>query len=167
MRLRALVMLLLATFVASCESDPGVEVESVFCKPNPGQCSERLVSLIDGARDTVQCAVYSFTLDHVAEALVDAVERGVQVWVVYEKQQEDVVITGALSSGGVFIRSDGNSKAMHHKFIVVDGEVVADGSFNWTNNADYDNDENLLVIHSADLAGDFADEFVRIWNEAQ
>ena len=53
---------------------------------------------------------------------------------------------------------------MHHKFAVVDGDVVATGSYNWTNNADFNNDENLVILHSEAVASDYAAEFLRVWD---
>lgn len=56
---------------------------------------------------------------------------------------------------------------MHHKFAVVDEETVLTGSFNWTYAADNENDENLLVLSDKALAGQYSDEFARLWAAAE
>ena len=40
----------------------------------------------------------------------------------------------------------------HNKVMVIDGEVVVTGSFNFTRQAENENAENLLVIRDGDLA---------------
>ncbi len=51
---------------------------------------------------------------------------------------------------------------MHHKVILVDGRQVIFGSFNFSNNADEDNDENLLVVDDPGLAAQFEAEYQRV-----
>jgi phosphatidylserine/phosphatidylglycerophosphate/cardiolipin synthase-like enzyme len=51
---------------------------------------------------------------------------------------------------------------MHHKVIIIDGRTVIFGSFNFSNNADSDNDENLLIIDDPALAEAFEAEFQRV-----
>jgi len=89
-----------------------------------------IVSLIDSARRSVLVAVYSFTSDQIADALIRAHRRGVEVRVVIETREADV--RGSeytrLKDAGVSVRLDGNADLMHHKFVVVDGEAVITGS---------------------------------------
>ncbi|NUN13166.1 MAG: hypothetical protein HUU55_05970 [Myxococcales bacterium] len=150
-----------------CETEETTtRTDTFFCQTDLGSCGEVLVSVIAGATNTIEGAIYSLTLTEVAEALVSAVDRGVQVWIVYESDQVKDDMIDILQKGGVFLRADGNSAAMHHKFLVADGKVVANGSFNWTNNANYNNDENLQVIYSSDIASLFSVEFLRLWEAA-
>jgi phosphatidylserine/phosphatidylglycerophosphate/cardiolipin synthase-like enzyme len=53
---------------------------------------------------------------------------------------------------------------MHDKIMIVDGKVVLTGSFNWSNNAENENNENLLIITSTSLATTYENEFQKIWN---
>ena len=61
---------------------------------------------------------------------------------------------------------DGNPYLMHHKVIIIDGNTVIFGSFNFSNNADKDNDENLLIVDDAGLAQAFEAEFQRVRDTA-
>lgn len=38
---------------------------------------------------------------------------------------------------------------------IFDSQTICTGSFNWTNNAEKNNDENLLVVDGSDLAVDY------------
>jgi phosphatidylserine/phosphatidylglycerophosphate/cardiolipin synthase-like enzyme len=48
--------------------------------------------------------------------------------------------------------------------MVVDGQTILTGSYNWTRSAETRNEENLVVLDDPFLAGRFAEEFERIWN---
>jgi phosphatidylserine/phosphatidylglycerophosphate/cardiolipin synthase-like enzyme len=55
---------------------------------------------------------------------------------------------------------------MHDKIMIVDGKIVLTGSFNWSNNAENENNENLLIITSTSLATTYENEFQKIWNSS-
>jgi phosphatidylserine/phosphatidylglycerophosphate/cardiolipin synthase-like enzyme len=54
--------------------------------------------------------------------------------------------------GRLPVQIDDRHKIAHKKIMIIDGETVLTGSFNFTKAAEESNAENLLVIHSKDLA---------------
>jgi cardiolipin hydrolase len=72
-----------------------------------------------------------------------------------------------LHHSAVEVRLDTNENNMHHKVIVIDGMIVITGSYNFSRSAQEYNDENVLVLHDADLAARFLLEFERIYGAAQ
>ena len=54
---------------------------------------------------------------------------------------------------------------MHHKFAIVDGATLINGSFNWTRQAVLGNQENVVIARDAKLAGVFAKEFDSMWGK--
>ena len=62
---------------------------------------------------------------------------------------------------------DGNPFNMHHKVIVIDGEIVIVGSFNFSESADKSNDENLLIIYNRAVAAKFEEEFQKVLDIAR
>ena len=56
---------------------------------------------------------------------------------------------------------------MHHKVIVIDGEIVVVGSFNFSDSADKSNDENLLIIYNRAVAAKFEEEFQKVLKQAR
>ena len=52
-------------------------------------------------------------------------------------------------------------KIMHNKFCVIDLETVIHGSYNWTRNAER-NDESVTIVEDFQLAREFAAEFIRL-----
>ena len=56
---------------------------------------------------------------------------------------------------------------MHDKFIVVDGQLVETGSFNFTSSAESRNAENVLVLHDPVVAQRYGQEWGRLWAESE
>ncbi len=52
---------------------------------------------------------------------------------------------------------------MHHKFIIIDRQIVWTGSFNITAGAAYEDDNNVIIIKSSQLAENFETKFRRMW----
>ncbi len=137
--------------------------EVYFCPEDA--CSSQIIRQIDKSQSYVYVAMYSFTLDSLADALIRAKNRGVEVKVVIEKSQ---VGKGSeyerLKNAGIDVRLDRNPDYMHNKFMIVDGKIITTGSFNWSKHADTANDENLLIVHSQELARKFEEEFFELWH---
>jgi len=88
----------------------------------------------------------------------------VEVKIVFEEDQVSKYSEFfKLSRAGVQVKNDTNRYYMHHKVAIIDEYIVLIGSSNWTSSADDKNNENLLVIRSAELAKVFEKEFQRIW----
>ncbi len=141
-------------------------VEQV-CFSRVEQCDAYLISLIKRAEKSVHVAVYSFSRDGLARALVEAKNRGVEVKVVIER--DNAFTQGSeydfLRQSGVEVRLDGNAASMHHKFMIVDGEVVVTGSYNWSTAAEDRNDENIVILRDRMIAEAFSREFARLWEQ--
>jgi phosphatidylserine/phosphatidylglycerophosphate/cardiolipin synthase-like enzyme len=54
---------------------------------------------------------------------------------------------------------DAQHAIAHNKIMIIDNEVVVTGSFNFTRAAEVNNAENLLVIHSKELAKIYIDNW--------
>jgi len=120
-----------------------------------GGCTEAVVSALDAAKKSVLVQAYSFTSTPIAKALVDAKKRGVDVQVILDKSQKTEHYSSAtfLSNEGIPTYIDAAHKIAHNKLMVIDGDEVITGSFNFTKSAEDGNAENLLVInHSPELA---------------
>ncbi len=55
---------------------------------------------------------------------------------------------------------------MHNEVMIVDAKVLLPGSFNWSNNAQKYNDENLVVVKDSSIANSYEDKFQTIWDES-
>ena len=55
---------------------------------------------------------------------------------------------------------------MHHKVIIIDEKIVITGSYNFSRSAEERNDENVLIIHNAEVAEKYFAEFERVLTKA-
>ena len=69
-----------------------------------------------------------------------------------------------LAAAGIPVRMDREADHMHHKFAVVDGTVLVNGSYNWTRGAT-NNWENLHLTSSRRVVEPFQEEFERLCRE--
>ena len=128
----------------------------------PGaECTDMIVREIGGAKRTVLVQAYSFTSAPIAKALVDAKKRGVDVRAILDKSQRTERYSAAdfLANSGVPTWIDSCCAIAHNKVMVIDGETVITGSFNFTKAAQARNAENVLVIRDRDLAARYAENW--------
>ena len=52
---------------------------------------------------------------------------------------------------------------MHHKFCIVDGLTLINGSFNWTRSASERNQENIVISRDSRLLSQFQQQFDTLW----
>ena len=142
------------------------EMQVFFCPED--NCSVQLIEKIDSAQKSIYVAIYSFTLDELSDALIRAKARGVDVKVVFDygQSQNDYSDDEKLAAAGISIARRNGAGYMHNKFAVIDGALVATGSFNYSSNADEKNDENLIFISSPELAAQYKTEFDELWASA-
>jgi len=139
-----------------------VMVESYFAPEDP--CARRLIELIRGAKRSVRFATFAFTLEPVAEALLEQSLSGIDVKGVMERGQNSPWCCYRIfEDAGIDIRWDQNLYYLHHKFFIIDGKIVITGSFNPTKHAGNANDENMLIIHHSGVARKYLKEFDRLW----
>jgi phosphatidylserine/phosphatidylglycerophosphate/cardiolipin synthase-like enzyme len=138
---------------AQPQAPPTVEV---YFSPKGG-CTEAVTRELDNAKTTIFVQAYSFTSARIAKALVDAHDRGVDVRVILDKSQRSEKYSSAdfVAHAGIATFIDAKHAIAHNKIMVIDGETVLTGSFNFTRAAEQKNAENLLVIRDKDLAAKY------------
>ena len=146
------------------------------CFSPQGKCSAHILREIEAAKQELLVAVYAFTSDDLAGALVQAKKRGVAVQVVVDREFDRTnenskgkfldaqKIPVRRVSGAIAPVGDKDPGLMHQKFAIVDRRIVLTGSYNWTYSADNRNDENLLLFRAASpLAEEYRKAFFRLW----
>ena len=125
---------------------------------SPGSDTEnRLAAIIDAARRTVDAVTFTFSSRPLGEALVRARQRGVKVrFLMDEVMAKDSVAAKYVFDNGVDVRlrrGRTDKGAMHNKFAILDGQLLATGSFNWTTNASVNSFENVAFVSDAGALG--------------
>ena len=131
----------------------------------------RLVEKINAAQNSIHIAAFEFDLIPVAEALIAARNRGVDVrWVTDDEhglEADEEPGRGQfamLQQAGIEVRADTRSALMHNKFWIFDAQTVWTGSTNITESAIFKQDNNTIVIHSPVVAAMFEREFQEMWD---
>ncbi|PJF41853.1 MAG: hypothetical protein CUN55_11195, partial [Phototrophicales bacterium] len=144
----------------------GVRVENYFAPDDGNMIEQRVVELINGAQKSIYVMAYGITLDSIGEAIVERYQNGVAVQGLFETRA--ATARGSefplLGCAGITVKRDGNPNTFHHKVIIIDGEIVITGSFNFSDNAK-NNSENVTIIHSPEIAQQFIAEFNKRFND--
>ena len=143
---------------------------------SPDEGSENLVlKVIDSAHHDIRMLSYSFTSAPVARALLAAKKRGVDIRIVADQKSntsEDRsgkarAALSLLAEAGADVRLIGVYAIHHDKVLVVDGETVELGSFNYSDAAAHRNSENVLVNwKNPQLAKVYLEHFARNYRQA-
>ncbi len=157
----------LLTMMASALAH-SADLQVCFAPPVAGSCDPLATILrsINAARRTIRVQMYSLTLQEIVNALLEARRRGVDVRLIVDGSQfrqdhSDSMRVSTLAAAGVPVLVDTVPGLMHDKVMVIDGETVLTGSFNYTWGAEHSNAENLLLVHDPSLA----EEYLRNWDE--
>lgn len=145
----------------------GVTVENYF-SPDGG-VADYILSVLDGAQHSIYFAAFAFTRADFTQTLAEKAQAGVDVKGVYETRQVDAGSDEsyqALAAAGLPVLLDGNRYTMHHKFFVVDGQIIVTGSYNFSASAEERNNENVLIIHDPTIAAQYLQEFQKVWQKA-
>ncbi len=165
--MKRLLILLLGIFLLACSSPIRAQEEinlypswSVYFSPN-GHCTEVIIKELDKAKTSVLVQAYSFTSDPISKALLNAHKRGVKVEVILDKsrKREKNSSADSLAQAGIPIKIDSAHTIAHNKVMIIDGEVVITGSFNFSRAAEERNAENLLVIRDKVLAEKYSNNW--------
>lgn len=157
----AAIVGLYCLLLAGCQPPASIpEGVQVYFSPHGG-ATDAVVSALNQATNSVLVQAYSFTSAPIAQALVDASRRGVNVQVILDKSQETEKYSEAdfLKHAGIPTLIDSKHAIAHNKVMILDSRVVLTGSFNYTKAAEENNAENLLVIIDPVLAGQYAENW--------
>ena len=144
--------------------------EQIYFSPTTN-LEEVDISLIDHAQQRIQVAMYAFTDRAIAQALARAASRGVEVSIYRDRAQfqeeqgrHGQVLAMLSHRPDVHIRVKGGDDLMHQKAMLVDGEVLRDGSGNWSISAARYQDNQVSVTRSPQQIEAFERDFTAMWN---
>jgi len=144
------------------------QVELYF-SPQDG-VADRLLALIQSAQESIYFMAYSFTANDLGDAIRQRAADGLTVAGVMDDEQINFnqgTEYDPFKQAGLDVRRDGNAGLMHHKVIIIDEKIVVTGSYNFTERAEEQNDENVVIIHNPDVAAQYLAEFRRVYNQGQ
>ena len=129
---------------------------------------KEIILRLKSAQKEVKIAMAWFTSAELFDELIECCRRGVSVnllllddainWMYYAPD------FNVLKDAGANIRIVSRDYGMlHHKFCVIDQQLIITGSYNWTYYAETRNIENVVIINDALLATSYLGEFDAIF----
>lgn len=129
-----------------------------------GGCQAAIVRELTRAKSEILVQAYSFTADPLTFALIEMKKQGVIVDVVLDKSNEIDRYSDLhfFIENQMDVKIDHEHAIAHNKIIIIDKKVVITGSYNFTNQAEGENAENLLIIKGhPELVNWYRDNFFK------
>ncbi len=142
------------------------------------------------AQSRINAALFVFSDQQLGNVMKRAHERGVGIGVLIENnfafrtysELLDMLGLSLLDPNKCIYEADNNpwskpikeggiprletGDMLHHKFAVVDQKTTIFGSQNWSDSANYNNDETLIVVQSPEVAQKYNQEYARLLRNA-
>lgn len=142
---------------AGVKINPKIENEVAF-KENEG----KVIDAINKAKVSILVAMAWFTNENIKDALNKKRLEGLRIEIVIFKDGVNRVHGVDLSEFDHIETRGTRGGIMHNKFCVIDNQKVLTGSYNWTTNAEYKNDENVFITIDNDTATKYSIEFRKL-----
>jgi phosphatidylserine/phosphatidylglycerophosphate/cardiolipin synthase-like enzyme len=152
----------------------GNKVVDLYFSPSDGTNS-KIIDSINSADSDIEVATMLITRSDIKNALLYKYNAGLtNINLMLDSQNPSgnqiSAIQAGLPAGQAVVFS--LSGLMHHKFMVIDNfnansdPLVLTGSHNWSNSAENKNDENVLVVHDANVANQYFQAFADLYQQA-
>jgi phosphatidylserine/phosphatidylglycerophosphate/cardiolipin synthase-like enzyme len=158
-------MLLFLLAPGLVESDQALD-----CRVSPkfsshDSIAQAVVEAVRQTRNRITLALYGFNNKELADELARLAKKNVVVRLKLDtaksSEKKTARLIETLKASGVHVQAVAPDGRNHNKFAVIDGTRVLTGSYNWTEKAE-SNWENLLILDCAELAQSYEKEWEKI-----
>lgn len=125
--------------------------DTLFLLPQESkQAEQKIEELIKSSQHSIEVAMYNFSLKSLAQELIQAKKRGLEVKVFLdeEKAKDKSSEYKLLKKNGVDVILIGYTK-LHTKLAIFDKKVAVFGSSNWTKES-FDKNYEIIVVSQQD-----------------
>lgn len=146
---------------------PESDYQTLFT--SQGSVAPTIEQLLLEARVSIEAALYRLTNPLLARALGEAQNRGIRVRLLVDrnKYRDDMTTRELLEQNSLPFHAiygrEGKGSKLHHKFAVLDSNIVLTGSYNWTVESEERNFDHLTILREPGLVRDYQREFERLW----
>ncbi len=124
------------------------------------QAENAIVQNIGQAKHSIYIQTYVWTSKILHQAILDAKNRGVAIFVLADKDQmtaSKYSLVPNLVNEGIAVKLEVKYQNAHNKVMIIDYNdatqaKVITGSYNFSHSAQYKNSENLLIIQDSKIA---------------
>ena len=128
-----------------------------FCFTPSQNCEYTIVRHINDAKNSILVQAYRITNKKIQDALAISAKRGVHVILIIDKAAKKDVQT--LKIPGITLYIDYKPRIAHNKIMIFDSSLIITGSYNFTENAQKYNAENLVEIRDPAVVAAFVRNF--------
>jgi mitochondrial cardiolipin hydrolase len=144
----------------------GPAADEAFFSPGEA-CLQRIIARLTNARRSADVCVFTITDDRISSAILAAHKRGVKVRIITDndKAYDPGSDVPRFVQAGIPLKVDQTPFHMHHKFAILDGVRLINGSYNWTRSAAEQNEENVTDTGDPKVIALFQKEFDQLWSK--
>lgn len=123
-----------------------------------------IIDYLNKSKKSIHFMSFSMTDEDIGETIIKRFKQGIKVFGIFEKNGSDSSYSEyvKMKLENIPVKLDKNKALMHHKVIIIDNEIVITGSYNFSRNANKQNDENVLILHEKNVANKFLNEFYEL-----
>ena len=131
-----------------------------------------IIKEVSKAKKSIKFMGFSFTDEELAKKLVKQEKNGVEISGIFENlgSKNDSSVLKNLAKDHkikLYVKKPLQAQAlMHHKVFIIDNKVTITGSFNFSQSASIENDENIIIINNREIAHDYSREFEKVKNRS-
>ncbi|MFM8268606.1 MAG: phospholipase D-like domain-containing protein [Pseudomonadota bacterium] len=139
-----------------------------ICFSPTESCDEKLIRFIRSAEKSLDVAVFDVTHPQIVHEILVATKK-IPVRILVDKRQSlgEHSLVSLLVRAGAQVKVGHQRGIMHHKFVVLDQKAVETGSFNFTINASFKNQENQVYLSDPVFVKRFLRQFEIMWSEGR
>jgi phosphatidylserine/phosphatidylglycerophosphate/cardiolipin synthase-like enzyme len=146
-----------------------------------------IATAIAGTKTTVDMALFVYSDPFISSILEERQQNNVQIRALVEPQFAYRDYSSTLDMWGLQSTQDckigksnvwkqpiktvgipnlASGDTLHHKFAILDRNLILTGSHNWTNAANHTNDETIVAIQNEAIAAHYQREYDRLYQDA-
>ena len=149
-------------FLLSISTVWACEVQPLFSPYD--KVDDAIHAQLTQASKSVHCSLYGITNLRLANDLIAAKQRGADVGVGLDKIQAagKSDLHAKLLEAGILVEIKPVATLEHNKFCVIDGTIVIMGSWNWSNNAQKQDNSDVIITDCPKVTQAFEAAYQRI-----
>jgi len=135
--------------------------------------SKYMISEIKNAKKNLYFMIFAFSSKYIYYAFKDAYKKNkVQIKGIFDNlfKYTSIKNTWNFNPYNEFkklnfsVKYDDENAKVHHKLVIIDNDKVITGSFNFSKNADKNNNENIVIIQNKNLNKAYTKRFLKLFN---
>lgn len=133
-----------------------------------GNSDEILIKEINKAQKNLDIAIYSITKENIANAILDAKKRGIDIKVITDsensKSKAQKEFLDKFKQSGIPIKINTPTGLTRLNFAIIDNSETLGGCYSYQEEITNNNDENLIIMKKTDVVNEYSTGFNSMWN---